>query len=316
MKKFILMLSATICCLTMYGQAKKPTLMVTPADVWCYKNGYTQKFDNMGYMEDISDYRAALRTNSDLMNVISKINILMTDRGFPLKDLSATLRTIEQNQAMNRAIQGRTTGATIAESPLDILKRQAAADILLELDWSVNTVGPRRTVTYNLRGLDAYTSKQVAGAQGTGAPSFAADLPTLLEEAVLAYMDNFAEQLQSHFEDLLANGREVTVDVLVFENAEGLDLETEFGGYELTEIIDDWMAMNTQNNRFNKSDATENFILFEQVRIPLYRTNGMAMDTESFVRELSRFLRAEPYNVPSRVMTRGLGRCALIIGER
>ena len=26
-----------------YGQAKKPTIMVVPANVWCTHNGYTQK---------------------------------------------------------------------------------------------------------------------------------------------------------------------------------------------------------------------------------------------------------------------------------
>jgi hypothetical protein len=138
----------------------------------------------------------------------------------------------------------------------------------------------------------------------------------MLEATVLLHIDNFTDQLQAHFNDLFENGREVTVDVMVFDNPEGLNLETEFGGYELSEIIDNWMAENTVNHRFNKSDASDNFIFFEQVRIPAYRPNGMPMDTESFVRELNRFLRAAPYNITSKIVTRGLGRCALIIGEK
>ena len=31
-----------------YGQAKKPTIMVVPANVWCTHNGYTQKYNNQG----------------------------------------------------------------------------------------------------------------------------------------------------------------------------------------------------------------------------------------------------------------------------
>jgi len=316
MKKFILLTIATVLCFSLFGQVKKPTLMVTPSFVWCYKNGYILRYDNMGTMEDIADYRTAIRTSNDLTNVISKINILMTDRGFPLKDLSATINSIERNQAMMRAMQSNASGSAIAESPVDVLKRQANADILLELDWTVNTSGSRRTITWNLRGLDAYTGKQIAGAQGTGAPSSTVDLPNLLEEAVLLHIDNFTDQLQAHFDDLFENGREVIVDVLVFDNPEGLNLETEFDGYELSEIIDDWMALNTVNNRFSKSDASDNFIFFEQVRIPLFRPNGMPMDTEFFVRELSRFLRDEPYNISSKLATRGLGRCSLILGEK
>ena len=313
MKKFILLLTATVFCLSGQGQVKKPTLMVTPSYVWCYKNGYIIRYNNMGVMEDISDFRTAIRTSNELTNVISKINILMADKGFPLKDLSATLNTIERNQAMMRAMQSNTSGAMIAESPVDILKRQANADILIELDWTVNN---NRTITYNMRGLDAYTGKQIAGAQGTNAPVRATDLPSMLEEAVLLHIENFTDQLQAHFDDLFENGREVIVDVMVFENPEGLNLETEFDGYELSEIIDDWMALNTVNHRFSKSDASDNFIFFEQVRIPMYRPNEMPMDTEYFVRELSRYLRSDPYKITSKVATRGLGRCALILGEK
>ena len=313
MKKLILLLTTTIFSLSLFGQAKKPTIMVTPSYIWCYKNGYIQRYDNMGTMEDISDYRTAIRTSNELTNVISKINILMTDRGFPLRDLSTTISSIERNQAMMRAMQSNTSGATIAESPVDILKRQANADILIELDWTVNA---NRSITYNLRGLDAYTDKQIAGAQGTGAPSRAANLPAMLEEAVLIHIDNFTEQLQAHFDDLFENGREVVVDVMVFDNPEGLNLESEFNGHELSEIIDDWMAENTVSHRFSRSDASDNFIFFEQVRIPMLRPNGMPMDTEYFVRELSRHLRAAPYNITSKVVTRGLGRCALVLGEK
>ena len=57
-------------------------------------------------------------------------------------------------------------------------------------------------------------------------------------------------------------------------------------------------------------------ILYEQVRIPLYKTNGMAMDTYSFARDLARYLSAAPYNIPVKTINRGLGRCLLILGEK
>ena len=30
---------------SVFGQAKKPTLMVVPSDAWCKQHGYTQNFD-------------------------------------------------------------------------------------------------------------------------------------------------------------------------------------------------------------------------------------------------------------------------------
>ena len=212
-------------------------------------------------------------------------------------------------------IQSKTSGASIAENPIDRLRRVAKADIIMQLTYTVNTMGPKYSVTYNLQGIDAYSNKQIAGAQGTGKQSFTAEFPVLLEEAVVNNMDNFCNQLMTYFEDIQENGREVAVDILVFDNGSGLDLETEFDGLELSEIIDNWMSNNTVNHVFNKSDGSETFIQYEQVRIPLYKANGQQMDTESFVRDLRKYLR-DKYQIESKVMTRGLGQCILAIGEK
>lgn len=239
----------------------------------------------------------------------------MADRGFPLKDLQQNVKSISNLSAEDRLITSKKSGSAITESPLDRLRRTAKADIILEIDWTVNTVGPKSSVTYNLRALDAYSNKQVAGAEGTGKGSFSAELPVLLEEAVQDHMDSFVERLQAHFDDLLTNGREVVLDMRVFDSS-AVDFEKEYGNYELSEVIDNWLADNCVNHRFSKSDATETMILYEQVRIPLYKANGMAQDTYGFARELARFLGAAPYNIPVKTVNRGLGRCLLILGEK
>lgn len=314
--KIITILSLVLCSSSAFGQAKKPTLMVVPSDQWCQENGFIQTFDNQGTQEQIPDYGKAFLNNKDLNNVVTKINALMADKGFPMKDMAQTVKSITSTSAEDMVLRSKTTGATIAESPIDRLRRTAKADILLYIDWTINRNGPKTSITYNLKGMDAYSNKQVAGAEGTGAQSFSTELPVLLEEAVLNNMDIFCAQLQTHFDDLLTNGREVSVDIRVFDNDSGLDLEKDYNGEELTEIIDAWMEKNTVSHRFSKADATENYIMYDQVRIPLYKPNGMAMDTESFTRQLSKFLRAEPYNIQNKVINRGLGRCLLILGAK
>ena len=313
-KYFILTIFA-LCSMSVLGQAKKPTLMVVPSDAWCKEHGYEQSFDNQGTIEQIPDYKAAVSSDKQLNAVISKINLLMADRGFPLKDLEQNVKSIASLSAEDRLITSKTSGASITESPLDRLRRTAKADIIIEIDWTVNTLGPKNSITYNLRALDSYSNKQVAGAEGTGKASFSAELPVLLEEAVLDHMDSFVERLQNHFDDLLTNGREVVLDMRVFDSS-SVDFEMEYGDYELSEIIDNWLADNCVNHRFSKSDATETMILYEQVRIPLYKNNGMAQDTYGFARDLARFLSASPYNITVKTINRGLGRCLLVLGEK
>ena len=82
------------------------------------------------------------------------------------------------------------------------------------------------------------------------------------------------------------------------------------------EIIDAWLAENTVEGRFSKLGSSEYYAAYEQVRIPLYNAKGVAIDTEAWARQLSKLLRKEPYNIPVKVMNRGLGKTILVLGEK
>jgi hypothetical protein len=290
--------------------------MVVPSDNWCVQNGYVQEFDNMGTKQIVPDYRAALQNDSNLLLAISKIGEMMTDRGFPPKDLEKSLKSL-QEQAAEDAMLTSKQGSDVAESPIDKLKKVAKADIIMDLTYTVNQIGPKKSLTFNLQGLDAYTDKQIAGASGTGSPSFATELPVLIEEAILSHLDNFNAQLQSHFQDLFDNGREIIVQVKVWDDA-GFDLEEEVGDDELGVVIEDWMAENTVHGRFNTTDATENMMLFEQVRIPVeLEEEGKVrqMDARRWVGMLRKHLK-NTYGIESKLMMRGLGQAQLVIGGK
>ncbi len=313
-KIFLLFASAILSFGILSGQAKKPTLMVVPSDNWCKQNGFMLKFDNQGTIEELPDYKKALQGSSDLILVIAKISQLMADRGFPCKLLEQELKKLSQESAEDAMLTSKT-GSGVAESPIDKLYKSAKADIILQVTWAVNTTGPKKSVTFVLQGIDAYTGKQIASASGTGAPSFSAELPVLLEEAVLAHIDNFNNQLQAHFDDMFANGREIIVRIKKFDSWPD-DFETEYDGKELGQIIEEWFQNNTVKGRFNTTDATANFMLFEQVRIPLYDANGKAMDARAYLRGLQNYLKNPPYNLTSKLMIKGLGQATLVIGEK
>ena len=301
---------------TMMGQAKKPTIMVVPSDAWCNTNGYVQTYDEMGVSKTVSDYRAALMNDIDLKLVVAKINELMAERGFPLKDLEATMSSLDRMQAEEMAIVSKASGSQVAESLLDRVRRVAKADIIIEITWSISYQGPRATLSYIMRGVDSYSNKQIAGSSGASTPSISAETVSLLEEAVLSRIDEFNAKLQDHFDDMFTNGREVALDLRVFDNGSGLDFESEFDGDELAEIIENWMDENTVMGRYSKLEGSETRISYEQVRIPLFKENGAAMDTEGWARQLRNVLRKEPYLIPVKVVPNGLGRCTLILGEK
>lgn len=303
---------------TILAQAKKPTLMVVPSDNWCIKNGYTTTFDEMGTLKTIPDYKMALQNETDLLMTIGKINTMMSDRGFPLVNLETAIKNTE-NESAEVSMMSSKSGSNLLENPIDILQRNANADIIIQLTYVINQEGPRRSITFMLQGLDAYTKKQIAGAQGTGEPSFATQTPVLLEEAVLAHIDDFNSRLQAHFDDLFTNGREVVFQARVFDGSP-VDLEEvymyENESLELGEIIENWISANTVQGRFSTSTYTQNVIRFEQVRIPLYDDKGRANDTRRWLRDLRNILNKSPFNLVSKIYTRGLGEVWLIIGEK
>ncbi len=315
MKKNLFIIFSLLACVSLsYGQAKKPTIMVVPSDAWCTKNGYMMEFDNQGTLVKIPDYKKAFQSNADLLTVISKINGMMADRGFPLKNMESAIKTLESESAENSMLSSKG-GAGVSESPVDKLKKVAKADIIMQLTWTVNTNGPKKSITFNLQGLDSYTDKQIASAVGTGAPSFSAEIPVLLEEAVLAHIDNFNNSLQKHFDDMFENGREIIIRIKKFDSWDG-DLEQEYGGKELGSIIEEWMTKNTVKGRFSTTDATENMMLFEQVRIPLYDANGKATDARDFAKGLQKFLKDAPYSITNKLMMKGLGQAVIVLGDK
>lgn len=312
MRHFFVLLFGFGFSLIAFSQAKKPTLMVVPSDLYCNQHGYMQSFNNQGTTEMVPDYKKALQNDPQLLTGITVIGQMMADRGFPLKLMEQELKSLNQESAEDALLTSKS-GADVAESPVDRLKKTSKSDIILQVTWLVNKTGPKYSLTFNLQGIDAYTNKQIAACQGTGDPTFSAELPVLIEESIANHLETFTTQLQNHFNDMFENGREITLRVKKWDDSE-YDLESEFDGTELSDIIEDWVSANTVKGRFNTTDATENFMYFEQVRIPLFEENQRAMDARRWTRGLINKLKT--LGVPAKLMMKGLGQATIVIGGK
>lgn len=318
---FLLVLAAVIGCSTLFGQAKKPVIMVVPSDAWCVRNGYVQEFESYGQKEMVPDYNAALKNNAEIRLLISYMGDFMAKEEFPIQSLESVLKNIQNESRDVSMITSNESGAMIMESPVDELRRVAKPDIILDIDYQVKKKGPKKQVSFNLTAYDAYTSKIISGNTGVGS-SANAPVEVLLEEAVLSFKDNFIRGLQNHFDDMFANGREVVVTLRRFDTAD-VTFEEEFDyqgeSVELADLIDLWFSENTVQGRYSFNERTADVLKFEQVRIPLYGKNiagkEVAIDTRGFVKPLVKMLKDEPYYIPVTVYQKGLGEVWLIIGE-
>lgn len=315
MKKVIF--SVLTLLLTMniaFAQGKKPTLMILPSDNWCSQRYFMTNFDNQGTTVKIPDYKAAFQDDAELSTVISIVGGLLAECGYPVKDSEQELKNLDVKQGEDNAMMSKTSGASLAESPLDVLKRKSKSDMIIQIGWSVNKEAAGKSVTFQLDAIDSYTSKRIASATGTG--ESADDIvPRLLEAAVKTHIPEFTQKLDNYFYELGIKGREIVLTVKKWDSWEN-DLETEYDGEELTDCIVEWLNQNTVGGNYNLSDATENYMLLEQVRIPIKDERGMALDARGFANQLRKYLQKEPFNITSKVITRGLGEAMIVLGEK
>lgn len=294
-----------------FAQAKKPTLMILPSDNWCEQRIFMTEFDNQGTKQKVPNYKQAFQEDTELGQVITKLNSLLIRKAFEPKVAEQELKSIEAKTAEDNTTKSVASGAQIYESQLEKLRKRVKMDIIIQLWWKVNK---DKSVSFTLEAFDAYTNKSIA-AQTFNAPPSDDVMPVKLEKAISNSFDPFLGDLQNHFNDMLTNGREILITLKRWDNWDK-NFETEINGEELTDYINKWMNENTVSKRFNRTEATENLIIFEQVRIPIYDKNNNPMDAREFAKGLQKYLKASPFNYEVKLMQRGLGEAILVLGEK
>ncbi len=314
MKGLKLLLLLFFCNLCRAEEAKKPTLMILPSDNWCTQRYFTQNFNNQGSIVKVADYRRAFEEDVELPQVISKVGGVLTNLGYNLKEAEKELKSLNIKQAEDNVLSSKTSGASISETPLDVLKRRLKSDIVIQIWWNITKAPSGKVVSFTIEAFDSYTNNRLATATGNSKPTND-PIPIVLEKLVNENIKDFDKQLDKWFDNQKKIGREISLIIRCWDSWEN-DLETEYDGDELTDCIENWLSKNTVNGSFKLSDGSETFAQFEQVHIPLVDETGKAMDARAFATALRKFLQKPPYNITSKVVVRGLGEAILILGEK
>lgn len=299
------------------GNAKKPKLMVVPADIWCNKNGFVEKIDNDGKITIAPDYETALSNNTEVRQVITAMNDFLTNVGYAPEILEQHIKKLHNDQAINQVTKS-IDGSKVSLSMADRLKESSQADIVLDLDFEIKRDGPKNFVEFTVTALDSYTSKPISSNIGRGTPtSSAADLVNQLQEAVLSFKDKMIGELQEYFNNMVKNGREIIVSMYKWQGSD-VSFQTEYDGEELNVLIEDIMAEETVNGSYNLESSSPKMMKFSQVRMPLfYERNGKerAMDAKTFGQRIAKKIR-NITNVDCGVDNRGLGEVVIYLGGK
>lgn len=297
--------------------AQQPTIMVMPDRSWCVRNHYV-----LDGTTDQPDYHKALADQS-LSGVLVMMGDIMSSRGYQFQDLEQTLNSLDNERALDMTHLSKGDGMT-QESELDMVVRNANADIIVYLDCEPKAFGPRTVVEFKLKAVDAASYKQIAGDVGN-TPSSGMPLPTLLKECAVSFMDHFCDQISRHLEDIYARGREGTIMMSIADDCpirsfeEMIEYEGETG--ELADLIDYWLDENTVNGVYTQNVKTRNKLNYKQVRFPLIgasksgfgkKAKSKSLNMDSFIKPLGELL--SQYGISMSTTPIGQGSVHVVLG--
>ena len=319
MKKYLVLFFLICGCINVWGQAKKPKLMIVPATTWCNQNGFVTTYHNEieGTTQKIPDYQRAFDENEYISMIIGAMQDFMTNNGYEVIDLKTQLAKLKNRAARDNAT---TAGGGLRQSPIDELNKTAKADINVELHYSVKKDGPYKYIEFNVSAIDPYCAKPVStGNIGRGTSVSSTQAVNQLEEAVLSFKDKFCNDMDRYYNSLWDNGRQIVLRCTLAENAD-IDYETEYDGEELSTLIEDWVSEHAMKGNYTLEDKTENEVLFDDVRIPMLYTDSKTGKTrgttaDSFARDLRKYLESTT-GLKCKTDVIGLGEVNIILGGK
>lgn len=290
-------------------QTQKPTMLVLPSDQLMQRFGCIRTEVSLGKQLQVRDYNSYLLTDPDAKFIIASIQSAFIEFGYPLNDLEQTLKSIN-DQEMVDEVSG------IKKDSKTILLTNARPDIILELDYDMTTDRSSRdyskSLTYTLRAIDAFSNKVVATIQAASVKNAKGNTATMMGEAIQKNSKDFTKQINKHFDDLIANGRDITMRVMIDANESFTMSDESIYGDTYADFILDYMKVNTLMGTYNLQRNTDTEMYFANVRIKTLNDNGTQYSAYDFARELSKAVNKE-CGVKSKNVTQGLGDAMIII---
>ena len=269
MKRFFLILLGLFISSVVMAQVNtvQPSIMVIP------------------FVPEGADIRKALDVSNEKRQVIAQISGAFADKGFQTKDFYANFKTVTQNSAFEDGTKTDLKSQIIQSS---------GADIFVEADININKSGDGNSVRVVIKACEASTSKVLASKIGDSGKFYTTDYGKLGAKAVQKAMEGFLTTMQQSFNDMIANGRSIVVNV-TFSEMSDYDTTTELGedGFELRDLLELWMEENAYKNYYHIQGTTDKKMVFDEVRIPLkdpttgrnYNINKFSMSLASFFKK-------------------------------
>lgn len=229
------------------------------------------------YVKEGQDIRTILESDVNKRIAVTLIKDGFDQRGFTTYDFVQTLKNVQTNQAMTIQSQTDIQSTIIAES---------GADIYVAVEVSTTNSSSGNSVDLILTAYESSTARSLANKVCSSGKYYTTDGKLLVQKALSStVIPEFLNVIQMKFNDIVQNGRSVTVEFSLSSNAT-LNLSKEIDGLPLSDFLEVWMSENAYKNNYRTSGATSTRMIFDDVRIPVRDQNGNNYTPSKFALKL------------------------------
>lgn len=243
----------------------QPTIMVVP------------------FTKEGEDIRTVLEADVNKRAVLTSIKEAFDNRGFTTVDFLGKFRAMSNQAAFNENNQSDLIAEIVQNSGADIY-------ITAEIDINKNSQGTALNII--MTGYDSSTGASLANKIGNSGRFNTTDIARLADVAIKKNMDTFLDNLQTKFNDIVANGRSIIIS-FNFDASSDHNMSEDFDGDLLSDLLEMWMEDNAYKNYYHIQGTTDKTMIFDDVRIPLKDPNtGRNYNINRFASSLQKYLKS------------------------
>lgn len=254
--------------------ALSPTIVVVP---------YMTAAD--GY--DFDSMRKKVEASRLSRYVIDRISEEFRNNGYKTRDFISQLQNSKTSTLLRADAQ--TDEATM-------IVQQLPGDIVVTAEVQFNTDANRNSeCTLNLRAVEKQTAGKLAIVPFTSGQYMTTDSMQLANHAIKKIRADFFKQLQSSFEDMIKQGREVFVEINLSQSVDGWDFEQDSpatGDY-FKDTLDEWLREHAFQGVYDMSNSTDKFVNI-RLNIPLWNLEkNRSYTLSNFGSDMRKFFKAQ-----------------------
>ncbi len=309
MVKYLIGLSLALCLTGLSAQdsQQRASIMVIPSDNLLKELGCLKMIEKQGLDYPLRDYQKAFIDHADLKFVISGIKETFAEKGYPLEDLEQTLKSIQNEQSLDNLENFDYDGRALA-------LKSARPDIVLDLTYELRDNGMTNQLIFNIEAVDAYTLKGIASASHPGIETTSNNMPKLIQEQVEQNMHNLQDLINKHFQDVAANGREISLRIVSEDDAvDDFRRDRSCGKLPMANWLPKWLKENTVGGYGKRVLNSAKELKFNHIRIPLKDENDYPISASEWSMLLSDAILEQCPNLIAIDYSSGLGEAFLVI---